>query len=247
MFPCFKSKIHKIKGDITIRVYAPSKFKQTILIIPPTGGENILDIWLALYLCLKGARTIIVRRWPNDEEPMTQIDLKRHDRLNMRAVEAIKTVIDWTNCETAGIVGASLGGIYASYATSMDARINKTVIIAAGGPISDVVANGDENIINQLRRSRFKVMGFKNNYEYQQALEVALEWDLVKLANPLFKDRMAFIIADIDKTVLSKYQHKLYKAWGSPSALKILKANHVFGIIRAYTFNANWIAKQFSL
>jgi dienelactone hydrolase len=236
---------HTLEGDVELAEYVPVRVERSILVIPPTGGENFLDRGLAAYLCRNNARTVIARSWSGNDEPLTQFDLKRHDRLTERAIHVLRKVLDWMGNRQVGVVGASLGGMYASYLASMDRRVTATLMVAAGGPSSEVLAYWDQSILNHLRKVRTEAFGYTTIDEYQQALEKALEWDLAKLAQPEQRDRVAMIIANADTTVPSAQQWKLHQAWGAPAHLKVVSQGHVFGIFRAYQFERAWIRDWF--
>lgn len=230
---------------IEVKEYLPyfkvSHKIQAVVIIPPTGGENFLDRGLAKYLSRQGLRVVIAQKWDRDNEPLTQYDLKRHDRLHERAVRALQKIIDWMGCSHVAVVGASLGGIYGSMLAGLDPRVERAVIVAAGGSLADVVAYGDQELLNNLRSLRFKNFKYTSPTQYAQALHTAIEWDTSRFARPEHASRISFVISDKDRTVPASTQWTLYKAWGSPERLKVIKNDHVLSIVRTYQFNRAWI------
>ncbi len=90
-------------------------------------------------------------------------------------------------------------------------QIDVAVIIAAGAPVSEVIATSNESSLASYRKKRFKKYGFKETEEYEKALKQT------KILNPIdFKDvytnkKVMFVKAKKDKTVNSENQEKLIK------------------------------------
>lgn len=233
-----------LSNGVLISEYSKQNFTRTVLIVPPTGGENFLDRGLARFLCRKSARALIIKSWPNDYEDDSIVELSRHDRLTKRAIRAISSVINWSRSKEVGIVGASLGAIYTSNILAIDNRIKAAVMVTAGGPSSEVIAYGKQTNLNRLRELRFERFKYQSLEEYNHALDNAIKLGTSKMARPELRNRIAMVIATKDKTVPTKNQWKLHRAWGSPSSLKLVNKNHQMGIFRTYSFHKRWITRQ---
>ena len=232
--------------DVVIDVYTPTGttgVKPTVLIVSPTGGENILDRWYARAFTAAGLRAVLLRSWDRDRSDA--LDFGRHDRFSVRAVSAIRHTLDVLEVKHAGIIGASLGAIYSSLALPIEPRLTTAVLVEGGGPLWRTIAISAEQNLQRVRQLRFETMGVRSLQDYGQKLAKNVVLDPVTVAHPTDRRNLWFIVAEQDVTVPTTDQLELWRAWGSPRITRFANG-HVGGIIRACVFNRHEIARFFA-
>ncbi len=98
--------------------------RKTLFLLPPNGGENILDHVYANHFCYRGYRVTMLTKWDFQDE--ASLVPTMHDRGTVRALAAMRNTLDYINPERVGqvgILGTSVGAISASLAMSVDDRI----------------------------------------------------------------------------------------------------------------------------
>ena len=130
----------------------------TIIIVPPTGGTNILDRNYGETLCAKGSDVFILEHLTDDNEH--SLDLNIHQRFYERAQKAIGLTLKNINSSFVGILATSVGAIHAAIATHHFNRIQAAFLIVGGAPISEVIAFSDQDVLVQARKKRFETMSF---------------------------------------------------------------------------------------
>ena len=232
------------KGRIEIAEFRPKKPTKAdpVLIMPPTGGRNQLDDRYAERICQNGRLAVIVMHWTGDDDKGTDWEL--HNRTPLRAVTALRNVIDYLKTPKVGLLGTSLGAIYGASAFGAEPRIKAAVLIVGGGPSADVIATSDQEILAGLRTERFARFGFHTEQEYAEELRRHLVIDPILLAAPGAGKRALFMTADSDTTVPTANQLALWEAWGKPERVS-LWAGHVGAIIQYSYFYREKVASFF--
>lgn len=228
-----KISITQENFQVKTMYYEPDKPSQnTVIIIPPTGGVNYIDKSYARQLQKKGALAIIITSWTGDQE--SSLDLKLHQRLHARAMRAIGLVLDTIPPDrTVGVLGASLGGIYTSVAVELFDRIDKSLVIAAGVPIPEVISVSNNSGMEELRKKRKRKMNLKTSKEYADAIHSAFELDPLDLPATHEKKNLGMIVLMNDKSVPTVNQIKLKEYW-KPVFYKKLNLGHFWGIVRTW-------------
>lgn len=79
-----------------IRVYRPKRKSprklRTIVIEPPTGGENPIDLMYARHFCRHGFQSVVIEHWAGDTTTAT--DFGMHDRAMIVAAAAENTQLN---------------------------------------------------------------------------------------------------------------------------------------------------------
>lgn len=238
-------KLVKVTGDdplthkprsLRIKDYRPlfqssSTKLKTVLLMPPTGGENFLDWAYANHLCFRGMRVVLVSGWDFQDE--SSLDPIMHDRGAVRAISAMRHAVDYIKPERPGqlgVLGTSVGAISAALGMALDERITAGFFIVGGGGIVDIIAESTEETLTKLRKSRMESHRFTSPTQYRDLLANSLQIDPLDYAPRLQNRPTSYVIAKQDLTVPTRTQVALLKASGSNEVL-YLNGNHLDVII----------------
>ncbi len=203
-------------GKVKIRLYSPrTPGIRQVVILPPTGGENRADRNLAKELCSRGHLVKVV------DYPQFVIapeDFDGHERATIDTMNALSGFFEKETAPTA-IVGASLGGIYASLVHSLAvnpewknfAVVDSLVTTVAGGSLAEVLTYSALDHVKKTRESRLAGGTFRTLQDYQNFLDDHIATDLLKLARP--GNVLAFT-SNKDSIVPTKTQLALAEAHG---------------------------------
>ncbi|MES3038859.1 MAG: hypothetical protein V4736_13200 [Bdellovibrionota bacterium] len=211
-----------------------SSEQKTIILLPPTGGENVIDRGYADLLCAKNFRVALIQNWPN--EIQSELDLTMHDRGALRALTAIRHTIEFLapkRTTQIGIMGTSVGAISAALAFNYEPRLAAAVLIVGGGGMAEIISASTEKTLTRLRELRINEFGFKTQDEYREALAKTLRYDPLDFIGMTGVKPVWTMIATKDLTVPTKNQYDLHVAHGDQT-VKTRNANHFDTIV--YTF-----------
>jgi hypothetical protein len=197
-----------------------------VLILPPTGGVNILDRGYANELCYAGITVALVSGWEFKDE--VSLDFSMHNKGALRAIAASRHVVEFLNMNkfaSIGMLGTSIGAISGSLVMGFEPRISATAFIVGSGRLADVIAESDEQGAIQLRQERFKAFGFKTVEDYKRALREAIWVEPLKYINRLGTRAALVVSADADTTVQSSYQFELAQLLKAENHIR-LKGGH---------------------
>ena len=211
--------------------------------MPPTGGITRLERSYAANFCRRGHEVILVDSWRGKFEQ--SLDLSVHQRLLKRAQDAIQTVITEYNFKEAGILGTSVGGIHAATALMKFSEIKKALLIVAGAPVADVIAESEQSDLAAVRTERMKKFGFKNVSEYKLALREAIDEEPLSYIDGLKDKQVAMVVAEKDKVVATKYQRQLVEAL-DPDWVLEYPNGHVLTIGRFWWFQTDRVLDFFA-
>jgi len=231
--------------------------KAKVVIFPPTGGATTLERWYAEKICDRGGFAILVNDWTKAQE--SAIDPELHDRHLQRSLRVFKSLEKkWKG--PFRVLGTSLGGLYAA-AISMHHPWEKMVLITAGGPLSQVLANSDLTSLIELREKRMKLWGLRSEKEYEGVLGRSISLDFLPprfssgipdvdgIVGPPAKASKSLVptqqilmsLAPSDETVPYETQEKLWVTLGEPKRFDV-SGDHFFGIVRTYWFHSDEIS-----
>ncbi len=229
-------------GSIQLRLYRPqaqlrgASGVHSIMILPPTGGETVLDRLDSERLCEAGFRVALMEHW--DGDTFSELDLDMHDRGALRALAAIRHVteyLDPTGTEKLGILGTSVGAIEAALALGDLPQIGVGALIVGGGGMPDIIAHSTVSSLAQLRDARMKELGYSTVDDYQQALAAHVHIDPLDFAGLTGKKALLMMIGTEDQMVPTRDQYALQKAWDDAPALTH-DADHVHTIVYTSAF-----------
>ena len=217
--------------------------EKSLLIMPPTGGTNYIDSSYAREFCADGYDVFVANSWTDDTGKST--DLEIHQGFYSRMLNAVELILAENKSPFVGVLGTSLGGLYAAVATSKIERFDAVFTIVAGIPITEVIVNSDQPAMRNLANARREKYGFANDQDYLTGLEKAFTLEPIEQKNNFHigKD-LGVVIAENDTTVPTKQQHQLRDFW-KPQKLISLETSHFWGIVRTWLFHDDEIVEFF--
>lgn len=225
-------------------IYSPDRaHPRTLLIFPPTGGENAFDDGYATFLCKHGFKVALMQHWEHDTE--RDLDLGTYDRASLRTLAAAEHVLQYLSpIGDVGVLGTSLGAIEASGFMGYEPRVKAAVLIVGGAPMSDVIAHTDEIGMSAVRARQMEAMQLTSVDQFAKALRKNMKIDNLYLAQNSKKIKVRLYIATHDTTVPTQNQLDLAKSYQHPEVIEY-SSNHVGAIWNTYAVEGPNIAVFF--
>lgn len=204
---------------------------KSLIIVPPTGGTNIIDRSYGRTFCGADFAVYVLNGWSEDTE--TDTDIEIHQHFYGQAQKAIHAVLNKITTPFVGILGTSVGALHASIAAATIDRLNAALFIVGGAPIAEIVVNSDQEAMINLRIARSQRYGFKTAEE--NILAIGKVFSLEPMGqNPTFKNKnIGMVIAEKDLTVPYANQTKLRDFW-QPQYILHLSDNHFWAIVKTW-------------
>jgi len=190
--------------------------------VPTIRGVTIVDDQFASNFCDMGVATIIADVNENslpEEYPAWGLE----DVRNRKAILSLRTIIDFAksdarfNHDKVGILGASLGGIVTAFIAGLEAdRLAAIVTVVGGGNIPYILANSDNDTVEELRDARMESAGLETVEEYENKLRETLRYDPMYFAFRGRSDKMLMVVSSTDTKVPADVQYELHKAFNKP-------------------------------
>lgn len=221
-----------------------SENRAAVLILPPTGGVNILDQGYANHLCYHGITAAVITGWEHQNE--TSLDPSMHRRGAIRSVAATRHVMEFLlnrGYRSLGALGTSVGAITGALAFGLDDRIAATALIVGSSRFADVIAESDEQGAARLRQERQAAYGWSPE-EYRNALREAVGIEPGNFLGRKGGRKALVVTATADTTVPTPYQRELAQKIGADVHLEI-PGNHLEGIKRAFLWRRHDIVGFF--
>ncbi len=207
------------------------KSVKSVVILPPTGGENFIDRSYSKQFCKAGYDVYIIKEWTGMNEEAS--DLALHDRLYGRGQKAIELVLAEIKTPYIGLLGTSVGALHGAVAASMQDRLNAVFVIAGGAPITEIIVQSDQDAMKKLKKLRYEKYSFKNDEEYGSALIAAFHFEPMMLGDGWKKKTLGMSLALKDKTVPVAQQKKLSDFW-NPKVTMTRKNAHFWEIVSTW-------------
>ena len=227
--------------EVSISKCVPDQSGKTILLLPPTGGENFLDRNYAGSFCKAGFQVIILQEWTGQDEK--SLDLGLHQLLYERGNKAVGLVLKQIHDPFIAIFGTSVGATHAAVALASYPQIKAGFLVAGGGAFAEVIAHTNQSDLKKIRKERMEKFGFKDQVQYQAALEKTLSLDPLKLPVPR-QASVGMVIATEDKMVPTSTQTQLAEYW-KPSVIVKLPRSHVMAILQTWIFRKSEVVDFF--
>ena len=216
--------------------------KKSLLIIPPTGGTNLIDRSYAREFCAKGYDVYILNSWTEQNEQAT--DLELHQRFYGRARRALLITLDQTKSAFIGVLGTSVGALHASVAAATIERVNAVFGVVGGTPIAEVIVGSDQKAMQDLKAARKTRYGFTSDAQNIAAIGGAFQLEpMLQKALAKRKD-YAMSMAENDTTVPFENQRKLRDFW-QPEKVIVISGDHFWGIVKTWLFHSGELVKFF--
>lgn len=225
------------------RFYPVTGSTKTIIILPPTGGTNMIDRSYARHLCATGFNVYILDEYTGFDE--YNLDLEIHRRYygrTQRAVDIIVRAVPDTH--EIGILGTSVGALHAAISVGRIERIKNALIIAGGADITGLVVDSDQSVMRVAREKRNKMFGFKTRDDYYNELKKHIELDPLNYEKVFPSKKISMVIAENDTTVPGQYQRLLQKI-AKPSRTLEMSDNHFWAIVKTWLFHKDFVVKSF--
>lgn len=225
------------------RFYPRADSLRTIVILPPTGGTNLIDRSYARFLCAEGFNVYILDKFTGYDE--YNLDLDIHRRYYGRTQRAIDLIIgEIPHNHALSILGTSVGALHAAIATGRIARIQKALIITGGADITGLIVDSDQEIMRVAREKRNQMFGFKTRDDYYNELKKHIVLDPLFFKENYPGKKISMVIAQKDTTVPAKYQN-LLREISRPSRVLEMNDNHFWAIIKTWLFHRDFVLKSF--
>jgi hypothetical protein len=242
-----RDPINGFSRHVRTAVYVPAALDvtvvPTVLVVPPTGGENLIDRGYAKQLCAHGMRAAILESFGDDTT--REMDLGTYDRAALRTLAAAEHLIEYLHPRgKMGILGTSLGAIQAAFILGYDERISTSVLVVGGENLPEIISASDDKSVSKVRAQQMDAGHFRSVADFEQGLEGAIQIEPSTFEDFSGPKNVAFYVATEDSTVPTKNQYDLVRAFHG-SDVTLVPANHFTTILRTYTEHAAAVVKFF--
>lgn len=204
--------VNQQKRKVNVSIYrsaGPGK-KKMVVILPPTGGVNILDRGYANEMCSLGLTVALVSGW--DHQGERSLDFNMHNNGALRALVATRHVIEFLQTEapdSVGILGTSIGAVAGVLVMAFEPRVSSAALIVGSARFADIVADSDEAGTSSLRQQRMSHLGLHSREQYRDAVRASIKIDPALFMNQITKRPVLVVSADADTTVPSQHQYEM--------------------------------------
>ena len=208
---------------------------RAVIILPPTGGTTFLESRYAATFCQGGFNVYVLKGWTGMSE--TSLELSIHDRLFARAQGAIELFVRETPERFIGLLGTSVGGLHVATALGRTERVSAGFLIAAGAPVSDVIAQTSQGTLKTLREKRMQEYGFRDEAAYAEALASEFSWEPFERTAEARRKPLGMVLVPGDKAVPTHLQERLRDAWRPDVEYRVRGfpvGAHMVGILQAW-------------
>jgi hypothetical protein len=229
----FSENEFEVKTSLFFSTQVPTAIDKLLIILPPTGGTNLIDRSYAKMFCQKGYQVITLNDWTgaNDKKP----DFSLHQRVHQGAQKSLSLILSQFPAQFTGVLGTSLGGIFASTAAHNLEKIDAVFTITAGTPISDVIVNSKQKELEYLKVHRAQVLGITPAQVQIQKIREVFYLEPMDLPS-LHKNKcLGMVIATKDTVVPANYQYQLRDFWQPQKVIEI-HFDHFWGIVNTWLF-----------
>jgi len=230
---------------INYSVYSHKKSpaKKSILVIPPTGGKNIIDEGYALNLCRRGFKVYILEGWKNIKE--YELDYSIHQIYQDRTQRAFVKMVEVMDGDKVGVLGTSAGGINFSVSLGnkfVAQKVDAFFSIVAGTPLCKVIASSHEKGLKGIRELRFEKTDVASMEQYEKNICGVLKWR----SPERLPGGVAYgaIVSMKDVTVATEYQLEMVENY-QPKTLIKSNLNHFRTVVSSYFLHKKAILEFF--
>ncbi len=209
--------------------------QRALVVLPPTGGKNILDKGYSTMFCKAGYKVYVFEEYTGVSEYTT--DLSVHQRYQERFQKSLKKLIKGIPEKNIGVLGASAGAINFSVTMGIPEVINRVKVfvgLVSGGPLYKVIANAGEQALKKVREERMEKYDLSTLEAYENKIQENLNWNIAQKKPEHLK--LGLIVATEDTTVLTRFQENQVNAM-APDFLVRIEANHLGTIVKSFLFH----------
>lgn len=223
--------------------HTPTKSNRHIIIVPPTGGTNVIDRNWGKKFCKAGFNAHILEHWTDDDE--YNLDLGIHQRFYARTQRAIKVLLESIPANAfVGIMGTSIGGIHTAMAMGLQDRLNAAFVITAGCDMPSIIAHSDQEVMVTAWNKRKEMFKIPNKDIYENLLRKVILFEPMQLPRKFVGKDLGMIIATSDTTVPTSNQLKLKNLW-QPKTVINYSFNHFWAIVLSWIWDSNSVIEFF--
>lgn len=182
-----------------------SSFSSTIIIFPPTGGENLIDRMYATRFAAHDFEVIIIQQWSGMNFEGFAYEL--HNEFYGSAQDALNHVLETVKSKTVGILGTSVGALHSSVAITINPKINAGFLIVGGLPIPSVIVNSKQQAMIVLKEKRYQEFNLENDLQYAEQLSQIFMYEPTQIAKDGFTSKpVGMVLSSNDLLVPTAYQ-----------------------------------------
>jgi hypothetical protein len=239
--------VSKLPRKVFLTLYnSMNRSLNAVILLPPTGGVNILDRGYANKLCSANINVALLDRWEHQQE--ASIDFSMHDHGALRFLSATRHTVEFLSAmqmNSIGLLGTSIGAIGGALAFGIDQRISVATFIVGSARFADVIAFSDESVTTQLREARMELYGLSSINEYRDLVQHHVKIEPSNYLKNISSTKTALVItADQDTTVPSEFQHELAHILNATEIR--LKGNHLKVIKNTFLNHSDRIVQFFN-
>ncbi len=240
---CVRNSEKITKDDLTVKFTTyRNDSRLHVIIMPPTGGMNFIDRSYARQFCHDGMNAYILETWTGDDEYF--IGYTIHNRLYERAQRAIQLVLDSIPAnEPVGILGTSVGGLFAAQSIGSKPRLETGFSIVGGAHIAEIIVRSSQNAMERAKEVRRKEFHFKSDDEYLKELDPYITIDPLYMEGHKGKT-LGMVYSPLDTVVPAKNQKLLMDIW-RPEKIITINHNHMWSIVESWLLHQKEISNFF--
>jgi|GEM_PF-3409750 len=234
----------KTKKELVVKTHYFQNTKEVkcplLILVPPIKGVSMREKKVAKHFIEKGYHVIVIEPIKNISDYTIPISEFENNLLSF--VGAVRSVIDVMEMrpeiqnENMFLWGSSMGAIYSSIVICEDDRLNASALILGGAPIADVVTESNQKYIVNYRNERMKQENLSSLEEFRAKMKENMTIDPLILAENSDSVKVYICIATKDKTVPTKYQRQLLKAFDVGTDYNDYKMGHATLLMQSHLF-----------
>ena len=209
--------------------------RPAVVLLPILAGNYGLVRRVGPFLAGIGISSIAVLREGEILDPARNGEdienLLRKTVINTRKAIDWLVVRDDIDSRRIGSLGVSLGGIGISLLLAVEQRPSANIVVMAGGDLPAILMESSETKVWRYRRGRLFHEKLTVD-ELRRELEESIRSDPLSLAKFVDARNLLFVMTKYDDKVPTRYQEKLWEAFGKPEAY-ILPTGHYTAILFA--------------
>lgn len=242
---CFRERKKMTQDDFTVaysHYQALGNQNKNIIIMPPTGGINVLDRSYARLFCEYGFNVFVPESWTGDDEYNLEYGI--HNRLYQRTQKSIDLILSTIpQNDFVGILGTSVGGLHSATAIGRNSRLQAGFVITGGVDIAAIIVYSEQLAMREAKMKRMQAFGLKSDKEYVTQLRPHILLDGIHFQGHVGK-KLGMVIATEDTVVPAKNQFLLRDLW-KPQKTILMQGNHFWSIIKTWLFHRQEIVHFF--
>jgi hypothetical protein len=220
----------------------PGGSQKSLILLPPTGGTNIIDRSYMKRFCNSGWDVYLLNNWSHPEEKGDDLEFHQHAYTNSQ--RAIGVTLERIKTPYIGLLGTSLGATYASVAANTFEKLNGVFMIVGGLPIPRVIVTSDQVGMQALHKSRFERFKFANDGDYESAINKVFHLEPTQLGDMHLKKDIGVVVALNDTTVPYATQKNLIEFF-KPRTVIELSSSHFWAIVKTWLFHTGELVQFF--